>query len=148
MRQGDWREVIGHDGYFVVRLRLFTVEEGGQRRHLQSGFKASWSASSVPRPMDGPILFVDDGQRSLAPGGSAMVHVHPMQPAAWIDVEPGMHLEMCRNWRRALGEGVVLDRVRVPRRVVPMKVLHPPHGTAAVLHRPLTLRERIRSLLR
>jgi hypothetical protein len=59
-----------------------------------------------------------------------------------------MRLEMGQNWPRALGEGVVLDRVTVPSRVVPMKVLHPPHGTAAVLHRSLTLRERIRSLLR
>lgn len=146
MGQGDWREVIGHDGYFVVRLRLFTVEEGGQRRHIQSGLRAAWTASGVPQLLAGPLMLADDSQRSVAPGAEATVHVHPMQPSAWIDVEPGTRLGMCRNGRRELGEGTVIERVRVPREFVPLRIVHPPKGTPAVaLHRPLTLAERIGS---
>lgn len=150
MRRGDWREVIGHDGYFVVRLHLFTVEEGGQRRHLQSGFRAIWASPGIPHPLDGPLLLAEDGRRSLRPGGDATVHVHPMQPGAWIGVEPGMRLAMVRNWPRALGEGTVLERVAVPRRDVPVRVIHPPTGTpaVAVLQRRPTLRERLQSFRR
>lgn len=150
MGGGDWREIIGHEGYFVVRLRLFTVEEGGQDRHLQSGFRAMWAADGIPHAMDGPIELADPGSRSVAPGHEATVHVHPLQPLAWVDVEPGMHLRLCKNWPRALGEGVVLERVGVPRKLVPLRIPEPPPGRAAVavLHRRPTLVERVRGLFR
>lgn len=148
MREGDWRDVIGHDGYFVVELHLFTVEEGGQRRHVQSGFRARWTAPGMPHLLEGPLLLAEPGRRSVAPGADAIVHVRPMQPAGWMDVEPGVRLGMCRNGPRELGEGTVVDRVRVPRHFVPLRIVQPPRGTPAVaLHRPLTLTERIRSLL-
>lgn len=147
---GDWRQTIGHDGYFVVRLRLFTVEEGGQDRHIQSGFRATWAADDIPHAMDGPIDLADDTARSIAPGREAVVHVHPLQPLAWVDVAPGMHLRLCRNWPRALGEGVVLERVRVPQKLVPLRIPEPLPGRAAVavLHRRPTLGERVRWLFR
>jgi hypothetical protein len=34
VRMSSWPEAIQHDGYFVVRLHVFTVEEGGQNRHV------------------------------------------------------------------------------------------------------------------
>lgn len=145
---GDWREIIGHDGYFVVRLHLFTAAEGGQARHLQSGFRATWWADGIPHPMDGPIVLAESGRRSVAPGGEAVVHVRPLQPAAWIDVEPGMQLCFGKRWARALGDGQVLERLGVPRKEVPLRLPPLPRGsTAAVLHRRPTWRERVRRLL-
>jgi len=49
-------------------VRLFTVEEGGQGRHLQSGFRATWWADGTPHPMAGPIVLAEPGRRSVAPG--------------------------------------------------------------------------------
>lgn len=148
MGDGGWREIIGHDGYFVVHLRVYDVAEGGQRRHRQSGFRATWWADGIPHPMAGPIVLTEPGRRSVAPGSEAIVHVHPLQPAAWIDVDPGTHLRFGKRWPRALGEGHVLERVRVPRREVPLRLPSlPPGRAAAVLRRAPTLGERLRRLL-
>lgn len=148
MGGGDWRDIIGHDGYFVVRVRLFTVAEGGQGRHLQSGFRACWWPDGVPHVVAGPIVLSEPGQRSVAPGGEAVVHVHPLQPAAWTDVERGAQLRFGKRWPRALGEGEILERVRVPRKEVPLRLPPlPPGSTAAVLYRRPTLGERLRRLI-
>ena len=53
MRRGRWKDTIQHDGYFVVRLRLFTVDEGGQNRHVQSGIKGRWTTSEGRGPAPG-----------------------------------------------------------------------------------------------
>ncbi len=144
MRRGDWREVIGHDGHLVVRLHLFDVSEGGQDRHLPSGYRADWTAAPDGGPMHGPITFPDPALRSVAPGTSAVVHVHPMQPAEWVDVGPGAELRMCRNWPRALGAAVVLERVDVPDGFVPLLLPPPPPGSvAAVLRYRPSWRERV-----
>lgn len=142
-----WREIIGHDGYFHVLLHLFTVEEGGQNRHVQSGFRANWTADRTRGPMSGPLEFEDETRRSLAPGTDAVVRVYPLQPAQWAEIESGMEVSLCKNWPRALGQGQVIERVRVPRRFVPLRVPDLPAGTAsAMLRRQPTLRERLRSL--
>jgi hypothetical protein len=102
---------VDHDGYFVVQLHLFTVEEGGQGRHLQSGFRATWTTEDVPHAMRGPVVFADSLVRSMGPGEDAVVHVHPELPAAWAHVQPGMRLHLHKNLPRALGEGHVIERI-------------------------------------
>jgi len=96
--------------------------------------------------MPGPLEFEDDSMRSLAPGAEALVRVYPLQPAQWVEIERGMEVHLCKNWPRPLGVGRVLERVRVPRSFVPLRVPDPPAGTASVmLRRKPTFRERIRS---
>jgi len=45
--------------------------------------------------MPGPLEFEDDSMRSLAPGAEALVRVYPLQPAQWVEVEPGMQVNLC-----------------------------------------------------
>lgn len=145
VRKRNWREIIGHDGYFLVLLHLFTAEEGGQNRHVQAGFGANWASDATPGPMPGPLEFEDESMRSLAPGAEALVRVYPIQPAQWVEIEPGMEVNFCKNWPRSLGVGRVLERVGVPRGFVPLRVPDPTAGTASVmLRRKPTLRERFR----
>lgn len=146
---GSWAEAIQHDGYFVVRLRVFTVEEGGQNRHVQSGMKASWTGPDRC-PLPGLLELPDDAVRSIAPGAEAVVHVRPLEPSSWRDVEVGTRIGLCKNWPRELGEGVVIKRVSVPEGCIPPQFSLPHNGTSAVamLRRRPTLVERIRSAFR
>ena len=142
---GSWAEAIQHDGYFVVRLRVFTVEEGGQNRHIQSGMKGSWTGPDRC-PLPGLLELPGETVRSIAPGAQATVHVRPLEPSAWKAVQAGTRIGLCKNWPRELGEGAVVERVSVPvERVLPQFPL-PAGGTPAVamLRRRPTLVERIR----
>ena len=146
---GSWAEAIQHDGYFVVRLRVFTVEEGGQNRHVQSGMKASWTGPDR-RPLPGLLKLPNEAVRSIAPGTEAVIHVRPLEPSSWKDVEVGTRIGLCKNWPRELGEGVVIKRVSVPEEGIPPQFPLPRNGTSAVAMlrcRP-TLAERIRSVFR
>lgn len=145
VRKRNWRQIVGHDGYFLVLLHLFTVEQGGQNRHVQSGFGAQWASDAAPSPMAGPLEFEDSTMRSLAPGAEALVRVYPLQPAQWSEIEPGTDLNLCKNWPRPLGVGRVVERVDVPRHFVPLRVPDLPVGTESVmLRRKPTLLERFR----
>lgn len=146
---GAWDDAIRHDGHFVVRLRVFTVEQGGQNRHVQSGMKASWTGPGLTL-LPGLLELPSATVRSIAPGAEATVHVRPLEPSSWNSVEAGTRIGLCKNWPRELGEGVVVDRVRVPREYTAPQFPQPRGGTPAVamLRRQPTLVERIRDGLR
>ena len=146
---GSWEEAIRHDGYFVVRLRVFTVEEGGQNRHIQSGMKASWTGPDH-QLLPGLLELRSSTVRSIAPGTEATVHVRPLEPSSWDSVEARTRIGLCKNWPRELGEGVVIERVRVPREYTPPRFRPPRNSTPAVamLRRQPTFGERFRGALR
>ena len=149
MREGNWRDAIRHDGYLVVRLRVFSVEEGGQNRYVQSGMKATWVG---PRDeyLTGLLELPDPAVRSIASGAEGVVHVRPLEPSQWNGVARGAQIGLCKNWPRRLGQGVVLERVGVPTRCVPPEFPLPPHGRPAVamLRRRPTLGELVRDGMR
>lgn len=146
---GSWADAIQHDGYFVVRLRVFTVDEGGQNRHVQSGMKASWTGPD-DCPLPGLLELPSETVRSIAPGIEAVVHVRPLEPSSWKDVGVGTMLGLCKNWPRELGEGVVVERVSVPEECIPPQWSLPRDGTPAVamLRRRTTFAERIQGAFR
>jgi hypothetical protein len=110
----DWRGLVQADVFMVVRLRLYTVAEGGQNRVLQSGFRARWQWGPGRGCQEAPLVFADDARRSLRPGEEAIVHVFPLIPDGWDDVGAGTRLGLCTNPPRLLGEGDLLDRSRLP----------------------------------
>jgi hypothetical protein len=149
VRTGSWKEAIQHDGYLVVRLRVFTLEEGGQNRHIQSGMRASWDGPDH-RLLPGLLELASESERSIAPGVEALVHVRPLEPSSWKGVDVGTRISLCKNWPRALGEGVVVERVGVPEELVPPRFPSPRGGTPAVarLQRRTTIGERALLALR
>jgi len=118
--EARWRLLLGHDGYFVVRLRLFTPDAGGRARALQSGYRADWILGADALPTRAPIDFVD-GRRSLKPGEDALVRAYPLSPERWHCVGPGTELELWWKGGRRLGVGVVEARVNVPSESVPLR---------------------------
>lgn len=65
-----WRQVIGHDGYFLVDLRMALPEEGGRGRAVQSGYQAAWwlVAPDGERWLGSGPVDLCDGLRSIKPG--------------------------------------------------------------------------------
>jgi hypothetical protein len=109
----QWRQLIGHDGYFVVRLRLLTPEEGGRGRAIQSGYHPQWWISgSEVRLGSGPLDVIDE--LSIRPGQTGSVRVYPMGPAQWKNVQPGMVIDLRERQHKTLGTGEVLERLEVP----------------------------------
>src|SRR5882757_5374380 len=101
-----WRLLLGHDGYFVVRLRLFSSDEGGRDRALQSGFRADWILGDDELPTRAPID-LEGERRSLMPGEEALVRAYPLQPERWCAIEPGHEIRLFWRMGRHLGLGVV-----------------------------------------
>jgi hypothetical protein len=117
--KGDWRDNVGHDGFIVVRLRLFTVGEGGQNRLLQAGLRATWRVGSFGALLPAPFLFADPELRCLRPGEETVVHARPLIPPAWVGVAPGTRLGLTKNPPREIGEGHVVELVDIPPDFVP-----------------------------
>lgn len=112
-----WRRQIGHQGTFLARLELWPAEHAGKVRYLQSGYRAWWSlanANQEPAIQVGPIELVD--ARSLAPGTSTNVLIHPMLPEAWQAIDTGASLDLLAQSRhpRVIGKATVLERRDVP----------------------------------
>ena len=136
----QWRELIGHEGYLVARLRMLTSAEGGRNRTLQSGFRAAWwlvGASEETWVGEGPLDLVGD-RRSLKPGEVAEIRVHPMDPSEWRHVGPGAVLHLRIAAGKTLGVATVEDVVGVPAHAPLRSVAESPrHGRGATT---LTLR--------
>ncbi|WP_127132186.1 hypothetical protein [Georgenia sp. SYP-B2076] len=112
-----WRRLIGHRGTFLATLDLWSPERAGRTRHLQPGFRALWSlegANGEPAIQEGPLDLVE--ARSLAPGSTGNVLIHPMWPEAWRGVDAGATLTLLSRsrHRRVIGEATVLERRGVP----------------------------------
>jgi hypothetical protein len=93
------------------------AERTGHERHLQSGYRARWSLTAAvaePATQEGPIDLV--GARTLAPGTTGRVLIHPMWPEAWQRVDAGARLALVARSRhpRVIGEATVLERRGVP----------------------------------
>lgn len=111
-----WRQVIGHDGYFVADLRLTTPEEGGRARAIQSGYHAQWwlvAGADETWLGSGPVDLLDE-RRSIKPGHTGRVAIRPMYPTAWqhVDTEHVLHLR--ERIGQTLGIATVTARVDVP----------------------------------
>ena len=111
-----WRRVIGHDGHLVADLRIATPEEGGRGRAVQSGYHAVWWVVSDGEDTvvgSGPIDLLDE-QRSIKPGQTGRVAIHPMDPVAWQQIGEGNQLHLRERPGQTLGVATVRKRVGVP----------------------------------
>jgi hypothetical protein len=109
--------VIGHQGTFLATLALWPPSRARKVRHLQSGYRAVWSlakANQEPTIQIGPIDLVD--ARSLAPGSTGNVLIHPLSPEAWRGIHAGATLELIARSQHphVIGEATVLERRGVP----------------------------------
>jgi hypothetical protein len=113
---GSWRDVIGHNGYFVATLRLTTPQDGGRSRAVQSGYHAQWwsiEAAGESWRGSGPIDIVG-ARASIKPGEQGGVRIYPMDPAQWRDVTAGAVLHLRERAGQTLGVAAVSERFRVP----------------------------------
>lgn len=130
-----------------VMLRLLLPEQGGPKRALQAGYRADWIWSGqVEPPLRAPFEFADPDRRSLKPGSSAMLRLHPLQPDRWSELHVGAGILLCgiadpmRHRIRYLGLAEVLDSELIadgrglggPGPLTPM--------TRSTLSQPLTVR--------
>lgn len=119
-RYEAWREVLGHDGHVVLRLRLFTPAEGGQKRPLTSGYRADWIVSeSDPTPTRAPIEF--DDRRSARPGDEVDVRAYPFQPERWAALPVGAGVGLWWRLDRFMGAATLLGTVNLPTGPVPLR---------------------------
>lgn len=112
----QWRQLIGHEGYFLVALRMTTPTEGGRGRAVQSGYRAVWwlVAASGETFLGSAPIDLADGQRSIRSGSAGRVRLHPLLPADWRLVQPGATVHLRERPGQTLGVGTVLERVGVP----------------------------------
>ncbi|MCL3862527.1 hypothetical protein [Actinotalea sp. K2] len=111
-----WRRLIGHDGRLLADLRLSTPGEGGRGRAVQSGYHASWwlILGDEERCLgSGPIDLLD-GRRSIKPGDSGRIAIHPMDPSAWRGIDTPSVLHLRERVGQTLGVAMVTARVDVP----------------------------------
>jgi len=109
--------MIGHQGVFLASLDHWAPERAGKTRPLQSGYRAWWSlglADGQPLIQQGPIDLVD--ARSIVPGNTGQVVMHPMIPEGWAGVGAGDRVPLLAHTRdlHQLGEAVIVERRDVP----------------------------------
>ena len=120
-----WRHLLGHDGYFVAKLRLLSVDEGGRSRVVQSGFKAGWWLPGSNYTL-GPIEIIGEA-KCIRPGSEQPVRIFPLHPSAWRSIEARSVVRLARPplrqgrfkgelLKRDLGIAVIERRVGVPQR--------------------------------
>lgn len=83
---------------------------------MQSGYHAVWWLVPDSEPTvvgSGPVDLLD-GRRSIRPGETGRVAVHPMDPSAWRGVADGSVLHLRERPGQTLGVAVVRERVGVP----------------------------------
>lgn len=88
-----WRRIIGHHGTFLASLDLWDTDRVAKPRSIQSDYRALWSLRTAIGELvilEGPVVLVD--ARSLKPGNSAHILIHPMQPEAWLNIDAGATL--------------------------------------------------------
>lgn len=107
----SWREVIGHEGYYVAELTLRASDAGGMKRPITSGYRATWTWERESRPLIGPIDLVADA--NVRPGGSALIRVRPMLTRAWQGIAAGDVL-LLQHRGREVGVAWILEEHDVP----------------------------------
>lgn len=112
-----WRRIIGHHGTFLASLDLWDTDRVAKPRSIQSDYRALWSLRAAIGELvilEGPVVLVD--ARSLKPGNSAHILIHPMQPEAWLNIDAGATLVLHGKSQRLpeIGTAVILDRHQVP----------------------------------
>jgi hypothetical protein len=103
-----------HDGRFVAELALRASEPGsGKARPLQSGARPNWRHTPTGRVLEGPVTLTDDA-RSVRPGETGTVEIHPIRPQDWAGISEGAELELLSARGTVIGTARILQVLGMP----------------------------------
>jgi hypothetical protein len=84
-------------GFLEARLTLFTASDGGRSRPIFTDYRPDWNIGnrfeSGEVEINGARVSLEDA-KSIAPGESGVVRLHPTLPEAWRKVQVGAEINM------------------------------------------------------
>ncbi|MGE0708622.1 MAG: hypothetical protein AB7N76_12620 [Planctomycetota bacterium] len=96
-------------GRFLVRLRLFSTEEGGRRGLVYSVYRPNWDIGNKnegrPTINGAEVFLVAD--EPLAPGQVGLAWLRPLVPDLWSHVQVGQEIAL-HEGKPVLGTATVL----------------------------------------
>lgn len=97
-------------GFVEAQLTLTPTSAGGRSTPILTDYRPDWhlgtcSASGEP-VLTGATVALEDA-RSIAPGGSGLVRLHPRFSEAWRALQPGAEITM-HEGSRMVGQATVL----------------------------------------
>ena len=112
--RAHWERREREEGFVRVRFRLLKTEEGGRQGPIADGYRACWDignrTDSGERMFnDAPMLF-EGSDEWIPPGEGGLARIHPLVPAYWVNVSPGLEVAMYEG-SRIVGGGEVLEVV-------------------------------------
>ena len=105
----SFRWVEARDGYIEASLTLFREEQGGRRFPIFSDYRPSWN---IGNRTEDDRMEINDARVTLedcaavAPGGTAVVRLHPLWLDGWRNVRIGDEIDM-HEGSRVVGHAVV-----------------------------------------
>ncbi len=114
----NWESYETEHGYIRARVRLVGTADGGRSTPIfADGYRPSWDLghrmpSGELTLNDAAVTLID--VEVLQPGGVANARLHPLWPAAWLDVGPGTELPMHEGARVVGGAEIVMNKLIVP----------------------------------
>lgn len=97
-------------GFVEAQLTLTPPEAGGRSRPVLDDYRPGWSignhTASGEAVITAAAVTLEDA-RSISPGGSGRVRLHPLWREAWKDLQPGAEITM-HEGARVVGRAVVL----------------------------------------
>lgn len=97
-------------GFVEARLTLVPAIDGGRTRTIFTSYRADWNIGNRTAfggiEISGAPITLEDA-RSVPPGGTGLVRLHPLRREAWTSVQPGAEIAM-HEGNRVVGNAVVL----------------------------------------
>jgi hypothetical protein len=107
-----WTASEGHDGYIRARLRLLPTEDGGRKTPIVSGYRSHWGFPPDVHPdaHDAPLTIESGPGQGLDPGDETQVRLHPLAPALWPSIAPGLRLILLEG-SRVIGHAEIIEAI-------------------------------------
>lgn len=91
-----WLEVEARCGYLRAELYAQPTDQGGRRTPFISGYRPDWGIGNVyeGRPTINGAAVTIEGRRSMSPGETGLVRLHPLVQELWLHVQTGAQIQM------------------------------------------------------